>query len=55
VLEGWQGENPRFRIEHCSLVNESLLQRIKELALCLHLFTRTRITTVTNGVITEKK
>ena len=29
VLEGWQGENPRFRIEHCSLVNESLLQRIK--------------------------
>jgi len=29
VLEGWQGENPRFRIEHCSLVNESLLRRIK--------------------------
>ena len=29
VLEGWEGENPRFRIEHCSLVNESLLRRIK--------------------------
>lgn len=29
VLEGWEGQNPRFRIEHCSLVNESLLTRIK--------------------------
>jgi hypothetical protein len=29
VLEGWEGENPRFRIEHCSLVNDSLLRRIK--------------------------
>ena len=29
VLDGWQGENPRFRIEHCSLVNEDLLRRIK--------------------------
>jgi hypothetical protein len=29
VLEGWPGENPRFRIEHCSLVNEDLLARIK--------------------------
>jgi len=29
VLEGWEGENPRFRIEHCSLVNEPLLRRIK--------------------------
>jgi predicted amidohydrolase YtcJ len=29
VLSGWQGENPRFRIEHCSLVNDDLLVRIK--------------------------
>ena len=30
VLQNWKGENPRFRIEHCSLVNESLLKRIKK-------------------------
>ena len=29
VLKGWRGENPRFRIEHCSLVNDQLLARIK--------------------------
>lgn len=29
VLANWQGENPRFRIEHCSLVNPGLLERIK--------------------------
>ncbi len=29
VLDGWQGRNPRFRIEHCSLVNPELLARIK--------------------------
>lgn len=29
VLEGWPGPNPRFRIEHCSLVNEALLERIR--------------------------
>lgn len=29
VLADWQGPNPRFRIEHCSLVNPGLLQRIK--------------------------
>lgn len=29
VLENWQGPNPRFRIEHCSLVNAKLLDRIK--------------------------
>jgi len=29
VLENWNGENPRFRIEHCSLVNPALLERIK--------------------------
>ncbi|MDX1508378.1 MAG: amidohydrolase [Woeseiaceae bacterium] len=29
VLDGWQGENPRFRIEHCSFVNPELLKRIK--------------------------
>jgi predicted amidohydrolase YtcJ len=29
VLKDWQGENPRFRIEHCSLVNPDLLSRIK--------------------------
>ena len=29
VLTNWKGENPRFRIEHCSLVNASLLKRIK--------------------------
>jgi len=29
ALRGWQGANPRFRIEHCSLVNPGLLQRIK--------------------------
>jgi hypothetical protein len=30
VLKNWKGENPRFRIEHCSLVDESLLERIKK-------------------------
>lgn len=30
VLRDWKGENPRFRIEHCSLVNPSLLKRIKK-------------------------
>jgi predicted amidohydrolase YtcJ len=30
VLKGWSGANPRFRIEHCSLVNPSLLTRIKK-------------------------
>jgi len=29
VLKDWQGANPRFRIEHCSLMNPSLLKRIK--------------------------
>jgi len=29
VLQNWAGENPRFRIEHCSLVNPGLLRRIK--------------------------
>jgi predicted amidohydrolase YtcJ len=29
ALDGWQGPNPRFRIEHCSLVNPQLLTRIK--------------------------
>jgi predicted amidohydrolase YtcJ len=29
VLERWDGANPRFRIEHCSLVNDELLRRIK--------------------------
>lgn len=29
VLTDWNGDNPRFRIEHCSLVNDDLLQRIK--------------------------
>jgi predicted amidohydrolase YtcJ len=29
VLKDWKGENPRFRIEHCSLVNPTLLKRIK--------------------------
>jgi len=29
VLTGWQGPNPRFRLEHCSLVNPELLTRIK--------------------------
>ena len=30
VLKDWSGENPRFRIEHCSMVNPSLLERIKK-------------------------
>ena len=30
VLKDWNGENPRYRIEHCSMVNPSLLARIKE-------------------------
>ncbi len=30
VLKDWSGTNPRFRIEHCSLVNDDLLARIKE-------------------------
>lgn len=30
VLKGWQGPNPRFRLEHCSLVNPDLLNRIKQ-------------------------
>jgi predicted amidohydrolase YtcJ len=29
ALTGWDGPNPRFRLEHCSLVNPELLQRIK--------------------------
>jgi len=29
VLQHWRGPNPRFRIEHCSLVNPELLSRIK--------------------------
>jgi hypothetical protein len=29
ALRDWQGPNPRFRIEHCSLVNPELLTRIK--------------------------
>jgi predicted amidohydrolase YtcJ len=30
VLKDWKGENPRLRIEHCSLVNDSILKRIKK-------------------------
>jgi hypothetical protein len=30
ALAGWQGLNPRFRIEHCSLVNPDLLARIRD-------------------------
>ena len=30
ALDGWQGPNPRLRLEHCSLVNPDLLQRIKD-------------------------
>ena len=30
VLANWQGGNPRFRIEHCSLVNPALLARIRD-------------------------
>ena len=30
VLANWDGPNPRFRIEHCSLMNPDLLARIKE-------------------------
>jgi predicted amidohydrolase YtcJ len=30
ALQDWSGPNPRFRIEHCSLVNPDLLQRIKD-------------------------
>lgn len=30
VLQNWEGRNPRFRIEHCSFVNDSLLKRIKK-------------------------
>ncbi len=29
VLKDWSGPNPRFRIEHCSLVNPQILSRIK--------------------------
>lgn len=29
VLADWQGPNPRFRLEHCSLINPDLLTRIK--------------------------
>ncbi|WP_020400493.1 amidohydrolase [Kordiimonas gwangyangensis] len=29
ALKGWQGPNPRLRIEHCSLVNPELIKRIK--------------------------
>jgi hypothetical protein len=29
VLAGWEGANPRFRIEHCSLVTPALLERIR--------------------------
>jgi predicted amidohydrolase YtcJ len=30
VLRGWQGPNPRLRLEHCSLVNPDLLRRIRD-------------------------
>jgi len=30
VLKDWEGPNPRLRIEHCSLVDPSLLKRIKD-------------------------
>lgn len=30
VLANWVGDNPRFRIEHCSLVNPELLARIRD-------------------------
>lgn len=30
VLKGWEGRNPRFRLEHCSLVNDDLLARIRD-------------------------
>lgn len=30
ALATWQGPNPRFRIEHCSLVNPDLLARIRD-------------------------
>ena len=30
VLANWRGPNPRFRIEHCSLVNPQLIRRIRE-------------------------
>jgi hypothetical protein len=30
ALDGWEGANPRFRLEHCSLVNPGLLERIKQ-------------------------
>lgn len=30
ALADWNGPNPRLRIEHCSLVNPELLQRIKD-------------------------
>ena len=30
VLQNHRGENPRYRIEHCSLINDRLLQRIKD-------------------------
>ena len=29
VLKDWQGENPRFRIEHCSFIDAARLARIK--------------------------
>ncbi len=31
ALKGWQGPNPRLRIEHCSLVDARLIARIKAL------------------------
>lgn len=31
ALKGWNGPNPRLRIEHCSLVNPALIARIKAL------------------------
>jgi predicted amidohydrolase YtcJ len=30
ALTGWQGPNPRLRLEHCSLVNPGLLERIRD-------------------------
>jgi hypothetical protein len=30
ALRDWQGPNPRFRLEHCSLVNPGLLERIRD-------------------------
>jgi predicted amidohydrolase YtcJ len=55
VLKNSSGANPRHRIEHCSLINDKLLARIKAAGVCQPLSIPTRTITVTSGSITDRR